>query len=81
MPLTPFPAGAYLEVAKNRFLITEHSRCDGAGYKSDYETISDRACHQELGDSSSRRFGKRTGFVAGGAVIEMRIISLIHDLV
>jgi hypothetical protein len=42
-------------------------------------TISERACHQKLGDGSTRRFGKWTNFVADGAVIVMKTISLIHD--
>jgi hypothetical protein len=42
-------------------------------------SISDCTCPQKLGDSSSRRFGKWTSFVADREVIEIRVINLIHD--
>jgi len=78
MPLTPSTAGAYFKAAKKA--ISYHRTLLMWRYRIyPTMTISDRACPQKLGDSSSRRFGKWTSVVAYGAVIEMKIISLIHD--
>jgi hypothetical protein len=78
MPLTASTTSAYLNAAKSDFL--SQSTPDVTVLDiSDYDYKRPRVS-SKTGDSSSRRFGKRPGFVADGAVIGMRIISLIDDL-
>jgi len=78
MPLTPSPAGAYLEAAKSDFL--SQSTPDVMVLDiSDYDYKRSRLPSKNLETARQKDFGKWTGFVADGAVIEMKIISLIHD--